>query len=170
MSEIWICPLSEVEEQVRGLKPAHLVSLLDPGSMIGTPHGLHPNRHLRLECHDIGDAQPQMAPPGEGHAKSLIDLAGRWNESAPILVHCWAGVSRSTASAFIIGCARNPDADELELAQRLRKASPTAWPNRRLIGFADRMLGRDGRMIAAIKSIGEGDMMAWPEPFELAWR
>lgn len=170
MSQIWICPLSEVEEQVRGLKPAHLVSLLDPGSMIDTPATLSPEAHLRLECHDIGDPQPQMAPPGEGHAKSLIDLAGRWDESAPILVHCWAGVSRSTASAFILACARNPETDELELARRLRSASRTAWPNRRLVSFADRMLERDGRMVAAIQAIGDGDMMAWPEPFELDWR
>jgi len=170
MSAIWVCPLSSVEDRVRALEPGHLVSLLDPGSMIATPPGLAQGRHLQLECHDISDDHPEFAAPGEPHARALVDLAGAWDEAAPILVHCWAGVSRSTASAFVIACARNPEGDEFALARRLRDASPTAWPNARLVEAADRVLGRGGRMSEAVAAIGDGDLGALPEAFELRWR
>jgi predicted protein tyrosine phosphatase len=73
------------------------------------------------------------------------------------LIHCWAGISRSTAAAFISLCALNPEADELRLAQALREASPTAHPNRRLVRLGDTVLQRSGRMIEAVESIGPGE-------------
>ncbi len=170
MSAIWICPVSEVELQVRELSPSHLVSLMDPGSMIDTPHPLTPERHLRLECHDIGETMHGYAAPGVETARSLIEFADQWEQESPILIHCWAGVSRSTASAFIVACRHNPDRDETEIAQSLRAASPTAWPNLRLVHFADELIGRRGRMVAAIEEIGEGHLMRRPQAFELVWR
>jgi predicted protein tyrosine phosphatase len=53
-------------------------------------------------------------------------------------------------------CALNPDRPEIEIAHELREASPTASPNPRIVALADALLGRDGRMIAAIESIGRG--------------
>lgn len=170
MSAIWICPLTEVEPQMRTLKPSHLVSLMDPGSMIETPHPMVRERHLRLECHDIREAMHGYAAPEVETARSLIEFVDQWEQDAPILIHCWAGVSRSTASAFIVACRHNPDRDEAEIAHSLRAASPTAWPNLRLVRFADELMGRRGRMVEAIENIGEGDLMRRPEPFELVWR
>ena len=67
------------------------------------------------------------------------------------MVHCYAGISRSTAGAFVTACALNPQRDEMTIARALRDASPTATPNIRIVSLADRMLGRDGRMVAAIR-------------------
>ncbi|MFZ0528573.1 MAG: protein tyrosine phosphatase, partial [Xanthobacteraceae bacterium] len=53
------------------------------------------------------------------------------------------------------------------IAQALRRASPTATPNRRIVSIADRLLGRDGRMIAAIETIGRGALAAEATPFRL---
>ena len=72
------------------------------------------------------------------------------------MIHCYAGVSRSPAAAFIGACALEPDRREIEIAQELRRASPTATPNRRLVALADRMLGRQGRMVEAVAAIGRG--------------
>ena len=44
------------------------------------------------------------------------------------------------------------------IAQALRRASPTATPNIRIVSLADRLLGRDGRMVAAIETIGRGEI------------
>ena len=74
-----------------------------------------------------------------------------------MVVHCWAGISRSTAAAFISLCAINPDAPEELIAQRLREASPTAYPNRLMVRLADEALARRGRMIKAIERIGRGE-------------
>jgi predicted protein tyrosine phosphatase len=77
------------------------------------------------------------------------------------------GISRSTASAFAGVCAVNPARDEISIAQALRRASPTATPNIRIVSLADRLLGRDGRMVAAIEAIGRGELTAEAAPFRL---
>jgi len=69
------------------------------------------------------------------------------------------GISRSTASAYASVCALSPHRDEADIAQALRRASPTATPNIRIISLADKLLGRNGRMIAAVETIGRGIMI-----------
>ena len=73
-----------------------------------------------------------------------------------MVIHCWAGISRSTAAALISLCALNPRCAEHLIARRLREASPTAYPNRLMIRLADAALGRKGRMVAAVEAIGRG--------------
>jgi predicted protein tyrosine phosphatase len=82
-------------------------------------------------------------------------------------VHCYAGISRSTAAAFVAVCALVPDRDEEEIAYDLRQRSPSATPNRLIVEIADRMLGRDGRMARAIASIGRGEDAFEGTPFVL---
>ncbi|TIO01331.1 MAG: protein tyrosine phosphatase, partial [Mesorhizobium sp.] len=86
------------------------------------------------------------------------------------VVHCYAGISRSTASAYIIAAALAPKRDEAELAKTLRFLSPSATPNPRLIAVADMLLGREGRMIAAVEAIGRGADAFEGIPFELSIR
>ena len=87
---------------------------------------------------------------------TLLDFVRGWDRKAPLVVHCYMGISRSTASAFASVCALNPHRDETSIAQALRRASPTATPNIRIVSLADKLLGRKGRMIAAIENIGRG--------------
>ena len=83
------------------------------------------------------------------------------------MIHCWAGVSRSTAAGFIAACALRPYRDENEIAREVRANSPTATPNARLVAIADAMLGRNGRMVAAIEKIGQGHLCFEGTPFAL---
>jgi predicted protein tyrosine phosphatase len=76
-------------------------------------------------------------------------------------------VSRSTAAAFIAACALAPERDELVIARAIRAASPTATPNGRLVALADEALGRKGRMISAIETIGRGEDCFEGTPFVL---
>jgi predicted protein tyrosine phosphatase len=71
-------------------------------------------------------------------------------------VHCYAGVSRSTAAALITTCALDPTRDEQAVADLIRARSPTATPNLRLVAVADALLKRQGRMVAAAERIGRG--------------
>lgn len=159
MPKILIAPLSALEASIRDHKPSHVVTLLSPEHMIETPEGFAPERHLRLGVNDIVDAWAGEAPPSEEHVRALLAFARGWTAEAPMLVHCWAGVSRSTAAAYTILCDRFGPGREHEIAQALRARAPHADPNRLLIRIADELLGRDGRMINAIDSIGRGALV-----------
>ena len=78
------------------------------------------------------------------------------DRTEPMVIHCWAGISRSTAAAYIAACTLGPDRDEVEVANVLRAAAPSATPNARLVALADAALGRRGRMVRAIERIGRG--------------
>lgn len=85
-------------------------------------------------------------------------------------MHCWAGISRSTATAFLLACERNPDTPEIEVARALRLASVHAHPNRRIVALADDILGRRGRMVDAVEAIGPGHVVLESHPFDLPTR
>jgi predicted protein tyrosine phosphatase len=153
---IHVCPLSKVEQTVAKTGAARLLSLLSTGTEMTRPASIAPENHLLLVMHDIVEAQDGMTLPGEAHVLRLLDFSRSWDRSLPLVVNCYAGISRSTASGYIIAASLAPSRDEAELAQTLRWLSPSATPNPRLIATADAILGRDGRMIAAIKAIGRG--------------
>jgi predicted protein tyrosine phosphatase len=170
---IIVCPLSRAPEIAREHRPSHAVSLLDPGSAFPVLAGFAEARHLRLGVHDINEDQVGLTFCDDAHMASILDFAGDWDRQAPMLIHCYAGISRSTATAFITACLHNPHADEREIARALRTASPAAWPNRRFVALADAALGRAGRMNRAIADIGEGRNwyeIGENEPFALASR
>lgn len=155
---IYVGPLSAVDHAIHESGVSHLMTLINDQAMINTPPTIVPDNHLRLAMNDIAEPQPGLVPPSEGHVSELIDFAIAWDRKAPMLIHCWAGISRSTAAAFISLCALNPNIEEHRIAQAIRNASPTATPNRRLVQFADSVLERDGRMTGAVEAIGRGEM------------
>lgn len=152
---IYVCPLSQVQTSLARLGPSHLVSLLDPKSMIGTPPSLHPDRHLRLSVNDIAEPRDGLVLPGETHIREILDFIDGWDQSAPLLIHCWAGISRSTAAAYIALCHLN-DGQEHQAAKLMRQRARHAQPNPRLVAVADKIMGRKGRMIDAVAGMGAG--------------
>ncbi len=154
---IFVGPLSAVNPTVENTDVGYLVTLINDQTMIDTPPSISPDKHLRLAMNDISEPQPGMVPPGDGHVSELLDFVTTWDQDMPMLIHCWAGISRSTAAAFITLCALNPNVAESQIARTLRSASPTATPNRRLVTLADGLLGREGRMNIAIDEIGRGE-------------
>ena len=165
-----VSPLSQVHAVIAARAPSHLVTLLDPASMIDTPAGVSPERHLKLSVNDIAEQAEGLIPPDEALIRRILAFGEAWDEAQPMLIHCWAGISRSSATAFVLACARNPDTAEHDIAQRLRQASPTATPNRRIVALADDMLGRQGRMVEAATAIGTGDFAFEGAPFDLPAR
>ena len=116
----------------------------------------------------MSDITAEMAGhviPASEHVERLLGFVHDWDRQNPIVVHCWAGISRSTAGAYIAVCALRPERDEGEIAERLRALSPSATPNARLVALADEILGRGGRMRAAIERIGRGADAFEGKPF-----
>ena len=164
---IHVCSLSRLQKIVEDTGARHVVSLIGDEARLERPDCIAPENHLWLRFHDISAPLDGYIMPGEQHVAELLDFVGEWDRQAPLVVHCYMGISRSTATAFTTVCALNPRRDEDSIAQALRRASPTATPNRRIVSIADRLLGRDGRMIAAIETIGRGALTAEAEPFRL---
>lgn len=164
---IWISSLAQAPALARRCRPAMVVSLLSPYDEFPSFADLHPERHLRVAVHDILEDTAEWRAPAREDAEKVISFVEQWDRSAPLLVHCWAGISRSTASAFIAACIHNPHADEEEIAWSIREASETASPNARLVAHADDLLGRGGRMSRAIERIGRGAFGFEAAPFEI---
>ena len=142
------------------------MTLLAPdGPTPARPTHLRPDDHLIRLFHDIAYPIDDFIAPSEADVTAVIAFARRWDRKAPLLIHCFAGISRSTAAAYITACALHPELDEADIADRLRAASPTATPNPLMILIADRMLDRDGRMRDAITMIGQGQFAAGGDPF-----
>jgi predicted protein tyrosine phosphatase len=167
---IIVCPLSHVPRVVAARRPSHVITLLDPVELIDPLEGFHPDRHLRIGVHDIPHETEGLLCPDESTVEAILAFGATWDTEEPLLVHCWAGISRSTATAFTLACERNPEADERAIAAEMRRASRTAKPNRRIVALADDMLGRGGRMVDAADGIGQGDPAWEGEPFDLPIR
>jgi predicted protein tyrosine phosphatase len=159
--------LSKIEQTVAATGAGWMLSLLAEGTPLARPAAIPVDRHLYISMHDIAEAQEGLTLPGENHVRAVLDFARAWDRRQPLVVHCFAGISRSTASAYIIAAALAPHRDEAELAATLRRLSPSATPNPRLIAIADQLLGRGNRMVEAIRSIGRGADAFEGVPFRL---
>lgn len=157
MTGIVVCPLANIAEMAVKHHAREMVSLIAEKQDFHRPGVISAERHLKLAMNDIGFAGTgDLVAPSEKHVENLIAFVRDWDRSAPILIHCWMGVSRSPAAAVIAALSLNPEEDDFALAARLRDIAPHATPNARLIEIGDRMLSRGGRLVAAIKGIGRG--------------
>ncbi len=167
MPRIHVCALSKVEDNITRTGASHLMTLIGHAIDVERPARIAPEKYLRVRVSDIvpgddGNRTPEHERDGHilpetTHVHDIIHFARKWDRTSPMLIHCYAGVSRSTAAAYISMLAIHPELNEYELAQKLRQLSPTATPNAHIIAIADRILEREGRMIEAIHAIGRGE-------------
>jgi predicted protein tyrosine phosphatase len=165
MTAIVVAPLHEVDAAIRRWRPSHLIGLASPGAEVAGPVG--GVARLQLTFHDIAEPRPGLQPATADDVDRLLAFAHTWSRVSPLLIQCWAGVSRSPAAAYAIAGLFGRPGDEGQLAQRLREAAPFATPNGRLVALADAALGREGRMIAAVARIGRGAEVSTGRTFSL---
>ncbi len=171
MPAVHVCPLSRLSETVESANASHLVTLINVGTPVARPPSIVEQNHLFLGMNDITEPMEGMVFPGAEHVERLVDfVSGDWRPTRPIVIHCYAGISRSTAAAYITLCALNPERDEVEIATLMRAASPYATPNARLVQVADDLLGRRGRMVDAVSAIGRGAFASENVPFSIDLR
>jgi predicted protein tyrosine phosphatase len=123
--------------------------------VVETPSSIRPERHLRINVHDIAEPMEGAIAPDPSHIAEILAFGKEWDQTAPFLVHCWAGISRSTAAAFILLNQIHGPGKEYDIGQTLRFYAPHAQPNRLMIRHADKLMGREGRMIGAVDDMGE---------------
>ncbi len=156
MPSVHVCALSKISHRAKEIGAKSLVTLINVGTPVTRPEVIAPERHLFIGMSDILTDQEGHILPGEAHVRELLEFVQAWDRAQPLLIHCYAGVSRSTAAAFVSLCALQPQRDEAELAQLIRERSPTATPNLKFVQHADKILGRGGKMVSAIEAIGRG--------------
>ena len=164
---IHVCSLARLHDTVAQTRASHIVTLLRSIDYVERPSHIVAANHLILGMDDITGPLDGYTHPAEEHVVEPVEFVRRWDRRAPLVMHCYAGISRSTAGAFISACALNPDRDERSIARIIRKSSATAMPNIMLVSHADRILRRNGRMVEAIMSLGPGLLAQEGEPFRL---
>lgn len=167
MPRLHVCSLALIGETVTRTGARSLLTLLSPGTRVERPAAIAAERHLYVSVSDIVAPMPGQVMPAAAHLEELLAFVRAWDRAEPMVIHCYAGVSRSTAAAFIAACALAPKRDEFVIARAIRAASPTATPNARLVALADEALSRNGRMNAAIEEIGRGEDCFEGTPFVL---
>jgi predicted protein tyrosine phosphatase len=165
MPRLLISSYALVADTVRRHRPSHLLTIMD--DHVDTPADILPERHFRVRVHDIVEPAEGAIAPALNHIEDILTFARTWTRDAPFLVHCWAGISRSTAAAYILLCDIRGAGHEQETARELRAVAPHAQPNRLMIRHADQLLGRNGRMIAAVEAMGQARIVLETEAVEL---
>ena len=146
---IIVCSLKDLETVCETVKPSHVISVIDPGYAPETPAGV--DKHLKLGFDDIVEVNsnnqifrlntndiPQL-PPNISHTNSIINFSKSWDKEAPIVIHCWCGISRSMATATYLMCKE--DSSDIERNIRyIRSIAPHANPNKVLIKLFENSL------------------------------
>jgi predicted protein tyrosine phosphatase len=147
-----ICGLDELAEH-RQAGVTHLLSIIDPE----TPEpdyftAAPPRERLTLRFHDVILDHPDYLRPTRADVEAILTFGQllRDGDPAHLLVHCHAGVSRSTAAMTALLLQAYPGLDEDEALAHIAEIRPKAWPNSLMIRHADALLGRGGRLLAAL--------------------
>jgi predicted protein tyrosine phosphatase len=168
-----VCGLDELHG-AREAAVTHVLSILDPGYPDPTAFGSWRRHHrLTLRFHDVIAEYPGYDAPRPEHVAALLrfgeELHAAGDDLEHLLIHCHAGVSRSTAALAILLAREHPE-DEAAVFERLVAIRPQAWPNSRMIGFADEMLGRSGRLRAALQDFYRLQARTRPDLVEMIRR
>ena len=163
---IHVCSLSRLDAVAASLDGFDLVTLLSPSHAGADWSRLVRNRHLDLTFHDIVEPTPDLVAPDAATIRAILEFARSGPPAVPLLIHCWAGISRSSAAAYVIACDRNPG-HETAIADELRRRASFATPNRLMVQLADDLLGRRGAMVDAIARIGRGADAFEGVPYQL---
>jgi predicted protein tyrosine phosphatase len=166
-AQIWVCPLAELENTVRISGARHIVSLTSPDMHVETPEPVSAENHLRLHFNDISEPRDGLKTPGKSDIERFLAfIQQNWKKDAPLVIHCWFGVSRSTAGALIAACALSPSVQPDAHARKLREIAPFATPNQMMAHLADRQLSLSGSLLEAVIDMGMGQECSSGTPFK----
>ena len=142
----------------------HVVSLIDPA--IGPEH----IPQIRTAEHIVARLRDQETAEFTSHfpdiIESLFETVRPAIESphSRILVHCHAGVSRSTAFCYAMIAHRAGKGMENEAFGAFLSIVNKPWPNRRIIEILDRKWERDGALLKpldAMRARYPNRILAW---------
>jgi predicted protein tyrosine phosphatase len=165
-----ICGLDElIGHQSRGV--THVLSILDPEWPDPEAfQAFDPHFRAIMRFHDAIEPDRDILLPQKSDVEAILSFGRDAAEAGGLLIHCHAGISRSTVATLMILAQARPDEREDELADRLLQTRPQAWPNSRMITFADELLDREGRLMAATAGIYAQQLVRRPDLAEIMRR
>jgi predicted protein tyrosine phosphatase len=164
---IHVCSLAALPDTVKATGASHVLTVMANVDQVQRPESVLAANHLKVQVDDITEHIDGFVAPCDSHIEQVLNFVRGWDRQAPLVVHCYAGISRSTASAFAAACLLNPHRDEISIARQIRAASPIASPNRLIVSLADKALGREGRMLRALDEMGPSSMLVEGRPFRI---
>jgi predicted protein tyrosine phosphatase len=152
--EVTICGIDELGLHCDA-RVTHVLSILDPGWPEPEAFGdFDPHQRLELRFHDVIEAGVGWTAPEPRDVELLLTFGRDLIEvqDPHLLVHCHAGVSRSTAAAALILAQARPNRPAEEALLTVVRRRPRAWPNLRIIELGDALLGRRGEIVEAARA------------------
>ncbi len=152
-----VCGISELTDR-RERPVTHVLSILDPDHPDPEAFEAYdPHHRTILRFHDIIKPVQGMILPEPEHVEAVLRFGNEVADGRDqrveghLLVHCHMGVSRSTAAMLTLMAQTEPEESEDRLFERLVEIRPQAWPNSRMVEFADELLSRNGRLVEALR-------------------
>jgi len=107
---------------------------------------------IRLRQRKAAEIGLELIPPTLDHARSIIEFARSISSlEGTLLCQCHAGISRSPAAALLCLATWTRPGQEQACVARIRAARPAAVPHHDLVAFGDRLLQRNGNLLASIE-------------------
>ena len=169
ISLLSVCGLEELDGH-RDSRITHVLSILDPGIPDPVAFDAYDRHHrTTLRFHDIIEPVSGMILPTREDVATIVAFGEELVEDLDegreghLLIHCHMGISRSTAAMLKMLAMAHPEESDDALVARLVAIRPIAWPNALMVGFADEILGRGGRLSAAVSRLHGRQIAANPK-------
>lgn len=140
MFDVAICARKDVTNHTDA---THILSLLDPGVEIDDVSFFEGKERLRIDMEDIDSFDDHPTAPTIDQVRQIIDWSRTIPDDASLLVHCEAGISRSTAAMMVI-LTDQYNGDFEKANRKVRSIRYGACPNLRICFFGDVLLKANG--------------------------
>lgn len=145
MFEIKVCELDTAEYHRQDWGATRVVSLVDPKAVDRIP--VREDRII-IGMSDVNLVNASRTPPRPGQVLEVLEFTKNLQPTDRVLVHCHAGVSRSTAMAIGILCQHGMT--PAAALAHVRSIRPQLWPNTLIIGYLDDILGLKGELLTVV--------------------
>ncbi len=154
---ITVCGIEELAGNCSA-EASHVLSILDPDCPVPEAFGAFgEHEKLELRFHDVIDDLPGHQAPQPAHVERILafgrNLLAQPRSATHLLVHCHAGISRSTASMALILAQALPAQPAAAIIGMVHQIREKAWPNLRLIEIGDARLRRSGTLVGATTAL-----------------
>lgn len=151
-----VCSKSQVYERVKKIDATHLITMLDPDDHMYKPVSIKQENHLFLKFEDE-ESDEHLLAPTMLHCQRILDFGEKLPDDAITVVHCFAGISRSTAAALALHVQRHHDIDAARAW--LAKDRPQAMPNMLMAQHFDKLLGMNGKFLQLCDQINSNRLI-----------
>jgi predicted protein tyrosine phosphatase len=139
-----------------------VVSILEPAAALPSALAAFRGELLVLRFDDVIVAGCDYRAPEPHDIERLLEFDRERAEHDRLVIHCTAGISRSTAAFAILAAQRRPGA-EAEVFTELRSIRPRAWPNSLMIALADDILDARGRLVQELREHYKRQLRRYPD-------